>query len=366
MSPKPLFNRITIIGLGLIGGSIARAAHKYKLAAHIVGCDPNEVSLAYARKHGFVHDTTTDISAAAQDSDLIILSAPPSALSDISERMAPNIKQDAIVMDACSVKQAAISVIEPHIPMGVHFVPCHPIAGSQHSGITASQPDLFAHKRVIVTPPEPLQDPLKQKVINFWEGMGAKLEGMPPHLHDMIYAYVSHLPQLLAFAAAHSLQDYLQTDEALLKKFTRLCDSSPELWIDIFTLNHDNILKALDRYLDAVSHIHGELKKAPKGSPSEEDAKKARTILFPRIAASCLVTTVMEAEKKAGFSFKRYAGGGFADFTAPVSVPPDEDIEQISNQYAGVSAVLSEYILRLKLFRDVLVSGAGVHLEMMN
>jgi len=377
------FKRITIIGLGLIGSSIAQRAHAQKLAPTIVGCDRNEVSLAYATKHGFVDEVTTDPLASVKNSDLVILAAPPAAMEDIAAAIAPNLRLGTIVMDVCSVKQPAIAAIAPHIPTGVFFIPAHPIAGSEQAGVAAGRADLFEHKRIIITPDEPLQDPLKQIVIDFWESMGARVEGMPAHLHDMIYAYVSHLPQLLAFAANAAISSPSPTgggrgggimygdvsNNAPLptsplrvegfNRFIRLAGSSPELWTEIFALNSANLLKALDRYLDVIAHIRRELKQAPEGTPTEYDETQAHTALFPRIASSCLITTVMEAEKQAGFSFKRYAGTGFADFTYVATQPPDEDLERISAQYPLVGAILGEYAARLQAFHDALTLGAG-------
>lgn len=359
-----IFDRITIIGLGLIGSSIARAAHERRITNHITVCDPNEVSLAYARKHVFAETFTTKTEDSVTGSDLIILSCPPNALEEVMQSIAPHLKPGAIVMDVCSVKRPAIAAIAPHIPEGVHFMPAHPIAGSQHSGVGAGRADLFDHKRIIVTPEHPENNPTLEKIAAFWMALGARTEAMPPHLHDLIYAYVSHLPQLLAFAAFHPLEQYddLREHDDLLKRFLRLSDSPVEMWIDIFLLNHDNMLSALDRYIDVVLHIRSELQDAPKEEPtSPADERAARIALFPRIAASCLVTTLMEAERKAGFPFARYAGTGFADFSYPASQPPEEDIENISNQYAAVGKVLDEYIEKLRHFRSAIASGNPDH-----
>lgn len=359
---KSLFNRIAIIGLGLIGSSIARAARERNLAAIIVGCDANEVSLAFAKKHGFADITTSQPAEAVQDSQLIILATPPTALGNIAKAIAPHVEKGAIIMDVCSVKQAAIDAFAPHVPEGVNFIPAHPIAGSEQSGIGAGRGDLFERKQVIVTPAEPTGQALKT-ITAFWQAMGAHVEGMPASLHDLLYAHVSHLPQLLAFAAAKSLADY--KDDKNLQKFLRLSHSNPALWTEIFSMNKDNLGKALDRYLDAVAHIGNELSSAPEGTISEVDNKLAHTTLFPRIAASCLITTVMEAEKLAGFSFGRYAGTGFADFTYPAAIPPEADIERISGQSAAVVAIISQYIAGLKKLRSALDSKDSDRLEKM-
>ena len=356
-----VFDRIAIIGLGLIGSSIARAAHEKHVAGHITVCDPNEVSLAFAKKHGFADHFTTTAENAALGCNLVILSCPPGNLEEVMEEIAPALKPGTIVMDVCSVKRPAIEAISPHIPSGVYFVPAHPIAGSEHSGVGAGRADLFERKRIILCPEHPELDPALEQVIAFWHGLGARTEAMPANMHDVVYAYVSHLPQLLAFAAFHVLEEYeaeRETNE-LLQKFLRLSDSNIEMWIDIFLLNRDNILNALDRYIDVLIHIRGEFTDAPKDEkPAESDETAARIALFPRIAASCLVTTLMEAERKAGFAFARYAGTGFADFSYPASQPPEEDIEIISKQYLAVGKILDEYVDRLRHFRKAIASGS--------
>ncbi len=352
-----IFDRITILGLGLIGSSIARAAHDKKLARHIVASDRNEVSLAFARKQGFIDTALPDPAAAVKQSDLVILAAPPAALGALAEVIAPHLKEGAIIMDVCSIKQAAIAAIAPHLPETVEFFPAHPIAGSEQAGVTAGKSNLFERKLIVITPEQPQHSEALQKIMDFWKAIGARVEAMPPHLHDLIYAYVSHLPQLLAFAVASLLSEHMKTQDESLRKFLRLCKSSPALWAEIFSLNHVNLLKGLDRYLDVLHHIRRELKQGPTGETNEHNIALVNIVLFPRIAASCLITTVMEAEKQAGFPFARYAGAGFTDFTSPAAIPPDEDIEHISNQYAGIIPLLDNYLETLKHFRNVLESG---------
>ena len=355
----PTFNQITIIGLGLIGSSIARSVHQNKLAGVIIGCDQNEISLAFARKEKFIDIGNSDLQSAVAGSDLVIIATPPSTLSDIAQEIAPHLAAGAIVMDTASVKRPAIEAISPHLPKNIIFMPTHPIAGSEQAGVRAGRADLFVKRRVIITPSEPPNAELLNKLTNFWSAMGARLEGMPADIHDLIYAYMSHLPQLIAFCVEQPLGDFFeQTDDRpIYKTFLRIANSDPQLWAEIFEMNKDNILKGLDRYIDVVTQVHKELKTAPEGEESKHDEPLAYTSLFPRIVASCLVTTVMEAEKNAGIPFARYAGTGFADFSAPALIPPDADIEHISAQYKLVEAILDKFLLRLKLFRTALATG---------
>jgi len=359
-----VFKQITIIGLGLIGGSIARAAHAQKLAGKIIGYDENEVSTSFARKEGFIDEAAKDIASAVSGSDLVIIATPPASLGEVAEKIAGNLSAGAMVMDVASVKLPAIAAIAPYLPENVVFIPTHPIAGSDKSGVRAGRADLFDKKRIIITPEAPPADEIMQKLNAFWGAMGARVEGMPADIHDMLYGYMSHLPQLIAFCLKKPLGDFFEAgkDNAVYQSFLRLAGSNPELWAEIFSQNSENVLKATDRYIDVVSHLYNELKNAPEDADIEakkaaEDQQLANTVLFPRIVASCLVTTVMEAEKNAGFSFAKYAGTGFADISAPAIVAPDADIEKISAQYRLVTNILGEFVLTLKLFRAALVSG---------
>jgi cyclohexadieny/prephenate dehydrogenase len=349
-----LFKQITIIGLGLIGGSIARAVHQNHLAERIIGYDHNEISIAFALKEKFIDSGIAALPDAVAGSDLVIIATPPATLADIAQEIAPHLAAGAIVMDMASVKRAAVEEIAPHLSDDVIFIPGHPIAGSEQTGVRAGRADLFAKKRVIITPKEPPRPEIMEKLTVFWAGMGARLEAMPAEIHDMIYGYMSHLPQLIAFCLEQPLGKYFEMteDRHIYKSFLRLAASSPELWAEIFELNKDNLLKGLDRYIDVITHVHKELLDAPETQEVGTDEVLAYTSLFPRLVASCLVTTVMEAEKNAGIPFARYAGTGFADMTAPAILPPEADMEHISAQFKIVESIINQFLLRLKVFRN--------------
>lgn len=353
-----IFPRITIIGLGLIGSSIARAAHEKKLAGTIVGYDHNEIYTGFAHKEKFIDEAAPDLQSAVEDSDLVIIATPPASLSDIAQEIGAHLKPGAIVMDVASIKLAAVESIAPHLPDNVIFIPAHPIAGSEQKGVRGGRSDLFVKKRVIITPKEQPDAELFGVLNNFWSAMGARLEGMPADVHDLIYGYMSHLPQLIAFCLEQPLGKYYAQPETspLFKTFLRISASDPQLWAEIFEMNKENLLKGLDRYIDVITHVHKELQQAPEGEESKNDEQLAYTVLFPRIVASCLVTTVMEAEKNAGLPFVRYAGTGFADLSAPAMIPPEADIEQISAQYKLVEKIIDKFLIRLKMFRSALAS----------
>lgn len=354
---KTEYQKVTVIGLGLIGSSVARAVHGRGLASSICGVDSNELSLSYARKHGFIDQASVNAADAVDGSDLVIIATPTHLLPDICRQIAPKLKPGTLVMDTGSVKQVPLSVMSEILPPHALVVPAHPIAGSEKSGVSAGSETLFEKKRVVITPTAPLTHAQLQKVTQFWQALGARVEAMPAELHDTVYGYVSHLPQLLAFAVRPIIdakEAELQAS-APLQKFLRLSNSDIGLWCGIFLLNREVMIASANRYRDVIAHIRKELASAPEGTPST-DSDQSRLSLFPRIVASCLITTVMEAEKKSGVVFMRFAGTGFADVTSPATTAPEADLEHISNHYAQVTALLAKLEARLQNIADALDS----------
>ena len=349
------FQKLTIIGLGLIGSSIARAARKRNFVSVITGVDSNEITLLQARKHGFVDQTSHDPAHAVAASDVVIIATPTHLLPEICQSIAPHLTPGTLVMDTGSVKQVALEMMTRYLPKDVLIVPAHPIAGSEKSGVMAGHEDLLDKKRVIITPESPLSTEQMQRVNAFWQATGARVEAMPAAMHDTIYGYVSHLPQLLVFAAAPLVgasDDELAGDE-ILARFLRISSSSRALWSGIALLNREVMLAALTRYRDVIAHVRRELSSAPDDAESEISAT-ARLRLLPRILASCLITTVMEAEKKAGIGFVRFSGSGFADVTSPATSDPENDLPHISTHHAQLAALLGEMEARLALIHQAL------------
>ena len=337
--------QITIIGLGLIGSSIARAAKgKY----HIVGVDSNAEVLAYALQNSIIDHAETSAAAAVKEADIVLIATPTPLLEGICKQIALSLKPHALVMDTGSVKRAPLSIMTENLPTHALIVPAHPIAGSEQSGVAAGQADLLKDKRVIITPKAPLSAEELQRVSSFWKALGGTVEAMPAEMHDVIYGYVSHLPQLLAFACKEVV-----SESENLTRFLRISHSDRALWNDIFAANADILGAALDRYIDAISHIHRELTSAPIDAEIQKTNADTGE-LFARIAAACLATTVMEAEKKAGVPFAKFAGNGFADFVSPATTEPEKDLENISNHYAALIPMLAGYEKALLELRPVI------------
>jgi cyclohexadieny/prephenate dehydrogenase len=359
-----MFAQITIIGLGLIGSSIARAVREYQLAEFIVGCDTSDTALTYARSHNYIDTAVRDPALAISGSEIVILASPPSTLPVIAKKIGVKLQPHTIVMDTASVKQYAIEALAPYLPLDVDFVPAHPVAGSEQSGGSAGRADMFQRRRIIITPGEPLSHPVMQAITGFWVGMGARVEGMPAPMHDKIYAYISHLPHLLAFAARNVIAvPHTATEDETLKQFLRLSGSRTTLWSEIFFYNRTYLLTALDQYLAALHHIEQELSSNPSADDATFNDTLARTVLFPRIAAASLIASVIEAEKEANLSFARYAGRGFSDFTAPAGTPPEKHTQELSHQSAVVASVLREYITYLTSWRKMLVNNQLMELQ---
>lgn len=344
-----LFGKITIIGMGLIGSSIARGVRESGVAQTIVAVDSNELPLVYARKHGFADQTGMQPGHAVEGSDAVIIATPSFWLSDLCDAIAPHLKPGVLVMDTGSVKQMPLVVMTEKLPAHALIVPAHPIAGSEQSGVSAGRADLLEKRRVIITPEAPLTHEQLQLVNRFWQALGARVEAMPAELHDTIYGYVSHLPQLIAFVATPVIaaSDAERNAHPMLHRFLRISTSDKTLWSGIFLLNRDVLLAATNRYLDVIVHMRHELAQAPKDiETTASDA--AKLVFLPRILASCLITTTMEAEKNAGIGFIRFAGNGFADVASPAGSDPEAELAGMSSHHAQLHALLGEIETRLK------------------
>ncbi|MDX1975747.1 MAG: prephenate dehydrogenase/arogenate dehydrogenase family protein [Rickettsiales bacterium] len=349
----PIFSHVAIIGLGLIGSSIARALRASGLADVISASDIQQDTIDYAIKEGFIDGGYLQHEEAAKRADLVVLAVPPAALKEVMQQLQPVLRKGMVLTDVLSVKQTAMEIIHNALPAEVEYVPSHPIAGREHSGVAAGRADLFDGKRVIVTPSEPQQTDALSRVASWWKALGGRVEAMPASVHDTIYSYVSHLPQLLSYAARHTLAKHAQNES--LTQFLRISYSDSRLWADIFANNKGNLIAGLDRYLDAITHVQYELSQAPHDANDTQNETLAYATLFPRIASACLITTVMEAEKNAGIPFARYAGTGFTDFVSPARMAPEDDIERISNQHLLISLILKHYIQDLATLKLIIL-----------
>ena len=255
------FERVALIGIGLIGSSLAHVMRSEKIAAHISGHAKSAETRATAVKLGLVDSMHETAAAAVKDADLVIMCVPVGACGEIAKDISAALKRGAILTDVGSVKAAIVRDVVPYLPAGIHFIPGHPIAGTEQSGPASGFAELFEKRWCILTP-LPDSDPAAvAKLEKFWRSCGSDVELMTPEHHDMVLAITSHLPHLIAYnivATAADLEDV--TDSEVIKysasgfrDFTRIAASDPTMWRDVFMNNREAVLEMLGRFSEDLS-----------------------------------------------------------------------------------------------------------------
>lgn len=258
-----LFPRIAFIGIGLIGSSLARVVRRDGLAGHISVCARNARTLEAARTLDLADSTTSVPAEAVADADLVMLCTPLGAYGAIAEAIAPALKPGCIVSDVGSVKQAVIRDVGPRLPEGVHFVPGHPVAGTEHSGPESGFAELFEKRWCILTPPPGTDQGAVDKMVDLWARAGMLVEIMDAHHHDQILAITSHLPHLIAYTitgTATDLEEHLKREVVKFsaggfRDFTRIAASDPVMWRDIFLNNREAVLEMLGRFTEDLTAL---------------------------------------------------------------------------------------------------------------
>ncbi len=256
----PLFDKIALIGIGLIGGSIARDARKRGLAKHIVAATRSAETAAKANELKLADHCSTDLAAAVKDADLVIVCTPVGACGAATKAIAKSLKPGCIVSDVGSVKQAVIADMQPHIPADVHFVPAHPVAGTEYSGPEAAILDLFQGRNCILTPLPGVNAAAADKLEAFWRALGSDVNRMDPAHHDRI---TSHLPHLIAYSivgtaddlGGHLNSEVLKYAAGGFRDFTRIAASDPTMWRDVFMNNREAVLEVLQRFQEDLFYL---------------------------------------------------------------------------------------------------------------
>ena len=263
------FEAIAIVGLGLIGGSVARDVRRLGLAQQILGYDNNEEYRKEIRSRklsDYLSDTPDKKLAQAQ---LVLLAVPVKSFKEVLPLILPNISSTAILTDTGSVKSPLLKMMCSPEYKKIRFVGGHPIAGSEHFGPAAAQQNLFSGKRCILTPGEKTDKDWIRVVWRFWESLGAKVSEMDAESHDQMFASVSHLPHLLAYACIQAISN-TDTQEALghsgagLKDFSRIASSSPQMWADIFLENQENLLPRVAAFNEVLKALEENIKNNDK------------------------------------------------------------------------------------------------------
>ncbi len=258
-----LFNRMTLIGVGLIGSSLARVVRRENLAEEIIVSTRSEKTLTRAEELGLADDYFLDPAEAVEGADLVILCAPVGAYGVIAQQISNSLAPGAILTDVGSVKEGVIELVAPHTPDNVHFIPGHPIAGTEHSGPDAGFAELFSKRWCILTPAQGVDEGAIARLSAFWEGCGSKVDRMEPQHHDLVLAITSHLPQLISYNIVGTADDLATVTQSEVIKysaggfrdFTRLAASDPTMWRDICLHNKDAILEMLSRFSEDLSAL---------------------------------------------------------------------------------------------------------------
>lgn len=262
-APAVRFERIALIGIGLIGSSLARVIRRDGIAPHIAVCARTHATLDTARALGIADTITTDPRACVEGADLVVLCTPLGSYGPIAEAIAPGLRPGAIVTDVGSAKVCAIADVGPCLPEGVHFVPGHPIAGTEHSGPEAGFAELFQGRYCLLTPPPGTDPEATERVAALWRSAGMTVETMSAAHHDRVLAITSHLPHLIAYTIVGTATDL--ADEARsevikfsaggFRDFTRIAASDPVMWRDVFLNNRDAVLEMLARFTEDLTAL---------------------------------------------------------------------------------------------------------------
>jgi cyclohexadieny/prephenate dehydrogenase len=260
---EPIVQRLALIGTGLIGGSIARAARASGAAKTIVATARSAETRKRVKELGFADHVAQTSAEAVKDADLVIISIPVGASGAVAKEIGPHLKQGAILSDVGSVKGSVVRDMGPYVPKGVHFIPAHPVAGTENSGPDSGFAELFVNRWCILTPVEGTDPAATEKLSAFWSALGANVEIMNADHHDLVLAVTSHLPHLIAYTivgTADELGDVTQSEVLKFsaggfRDFTRIAASDPTMWRDIFMHNKDAVLEMLGTFNEDLSKL---------------------------------------------------------------------------------------------------------------
>src|SRR3954454_8484989 len=263
MSGKPVFNRVALIGMGLIGSSIARAARAQGAVGSIVATARSAATRRRVAELGLADQVVETNAAAVEGADLVIVCIPVGASGPVAREIGPHLQPDAIVSDVGSVKGSVLRDMAPFIPAGVHLVPAHPVAGTEYSGPDAGFAELFVDRWCILTPPEGADPDAVERLAAFWRLLGANVETMTADHHDLVLAVTSHLPHLIAYTIVGTADELgqvtrsevLQFSAGGFRDFTRIAAADPTMWRDVFLANKDAVLEMLGTFQEDLSQL---------------------------------------------------------------------------------------------------------------
>ena len=255
-----VYDRVALIGLGLIASSMFWAIKRAGLAGEVTGYARSQETRDTARRIGLCDRVCDSAREAVEGADLVVLCVPVGAMGQVAADLAPALKPGATVSDVGSVKRAVIDAVAPHIPAGVHFIPAHPLAGTEHSGPESGFESLFDNRWCLLVPDNGADEQAITALQQLWQGMGAKVERMDPDHHDLVLSVTSHAPHLIAYTMVGVADDLsrvtdsevIQYSAAGFRDFTRIAASDPTMWRDVFLANKDATLEILGRFTEEL------------------------------------------------------------------------------------------------------------------
>lgn len=255
-----LYDRVALIGLGLIASSMFHAMKRADVAGEVVGYARSQATRDVAREIGLCDRVEDDVAACVAGADLVVLCVPIGAMETVAKAIAPHLKPGAVVSDAGSTKRAVIAAIAPHLPENVHFIPAHPLAGTEQSGPNSGFAELFDNRWCLLTPLDGTDADELQRYKSFWRALGSNVDEMDPDHHDLVLAVTSHTPHLIAYTMVGVADDLGRvTDSEIVKysaagfrDFTRIAASDPTMWRDVFLSNKDATLEILGRFTEEL------------------------------------------------------------------------------------------------------------------
>ncbi|KNG94080.1 prephenate/arogenate dehydrogenase family protein [Pseudaestuariivita atlantica] len=255
-----VYGRVALIGLGLIASSMFWGIRRGTLAGEVTGYARSAETRETARQIGLCDEVCDTLADAVRDADLVVLCVPVGVMGAVAEQIAPHLKPGAVVSDVGSVKRQVIEAVGPHIPEGVHFIPTHPIAGTEHSGPTSGFAELFDNRWCLIVPPPGADEAEVARMEQFWRALGSMTDRMEPDHHDLVLAVTSHAPHLIAYTMVGVADDLRRvTDSEVIKysaagfrDFTRIAASDPTMWRDVFLSNKEATLEVLGRFTEEL------------------------------------------------------------------------------------------------------------------
>lgn len=256
------FDRVAVIGVGLMGGSFSLALKEKKLCGHVVGVGRSPANMNLALERGAIDSIEADVAAAVRGADLVLVATPVAQFSGVMPAIEKALKPGAIVTDAGSTKRDVVAAARAALGARIaQFVPAHPVAGAEHSGAAAANPELFRGRRLVLTPLEENRKQDVETIAELWSAIGARVSRMTPEEHDQVFAAVSHLPHLLAYALVSELSERPNSAQLFgyaaggFRDFTRIASSDPEMWRDICVANRDRLLHELHLFENKLKTI---------------------------------------------------------------------------------------------------------------